>query len=156
LWRYLAGAFGALCLIGAASLWNQGRAGPVVPDTGHQSPDFSLAGAAPARSPEASPQSREQRRFKRYDRDRNGQVSRGEYLLGREKAFAKLDLNHDGRLSLDEYAAKAVTKFTLADADRSGNLAPKEFATTAVKRNDAPTRADNCQPGRGALADDGA
>jgi hypothetical protein len=107
-----------------------------------------LAATAPAQAagnaplpdsvPEAGDKTREQKRFDRYDKDRNGQVTREEYLAQRRKAYAKLDTNHDGVLSFDEWAVKAETKFAAADGDRSGAMNPTEFAATAVKRNARP------------------
>ena len=94
--------------------------------------------------PEAAPATREQKRFNRYDKDRDGRITRDEYLAARRKAFAKLDANGDGRLSFDEWAIKATTKFAAADKDASGAMTAAEFATTAVKRK-APSRA-KCPP----------
>jgi Ca2+-binding EF-hand superfamily protein len=94
--------------------------------------------------PEASPATREQKRFNRYDKDRDGQVTREEYLAQRRKAFAKLDRNGDGQLSFDEWAIKATTKFAAADRDKSGAMNAAEFATTAVKRKPRPLA--NCPP----------
>jgi len=84
--------------------------------------------------PEASPQTREAKRFARVDRDRDGAVTRDEYLASRRKAFAKLDVDGDGRLTFDEWAIRSMTKFADADHDRSGALTAQEFATTAPKR----------------------
>ena len=83
---------------------------------------------------ERPPQDREAKRLARYDKDKDGSVSRGEYLKSRERAFARLDLNRDGRLDFDEYAVKTIDKFETADGDDSGRLTAAEFATTAVKR----------------------
>jgi hypothetical protein len=94
--------------------------------------------------PQASSLTREQRRFNRYDKDRDGAIAREEYLTSRRKAYAKLDRDGDGRLSFDEWATKTTTKFTAADRDRSGTLTAAEFATTAVKRS--PARARRCPP----------
>lgn len=77
---------------------------------------------------------REAKRMARYDKDKDGAISRVEYLKSRERAFAKLDLNRDGRLDFAEYAAKTIDKFESADGDDSGRLSTAEFATTAVKR----------------------
>ncbi|MCB8829786.1 hypothetical protein LJD47_32720, partial [Escherichia coli] len=62
----------------------------------------AAAGPAPqeeAAVPEATPATREQKRFNRYDKDRDDKVTRDEYLAARRKAFAKLDTNGDGHLS---------------------------------------------------------
>ena len=87
--------------------------------------------------PEATPKTREKKRFGRYDKDRNGSITREEYLASRRKAYAKLDRDGDGRLSFDEWAVRAATKFAGADRDKSGAMNAAEFATTAVKRRPA-------------------
>jgi Ca2+-binding EF-hand superfamily protein len=88
--------------------------------------------------PQASELSREQKRFNRYDRDKNGRVDRVEYLNSRQKAFARLDLNGDGRLDFEEYAVKAAAKFKAADKDANGALSGPEFSTTRVVRKAKP------------------
>ena len=103
--------------------------------------------------PAASEKTREEKRFARYDRDRNGSVSRDEYLSARHKAFAKLDTDHDGKLSFEEYAVKTTMKFAGADADHSGVLSGAEFATTRVVRK-ARARPD-CGPAAPAKDGDG-
>jgi hypothetical protein len=131
-------------LLGAGLiLW---RAPPVTqPATALAVPGGVSAGSAaieaePAPPPLAAPRSplsdaeREARRLKRYDKDRDGIVSRSEYLANRRKAFDKADRNHDGRLDFEEFAAATATKFTRADRNADGVLSAKEFATTAVKR----------------------
>jgi hypothetical protein len=87
---------------------------------------------------EASEKTREQKRFDRYDRNRDGKVDLDEYLLSRHKAFAKLDTNGDGRLSFEEYSVKAIGKFAKADMARSNTLDAAEFATTRVQRKSKP------------------
>lgn len=83
---------------------------------------------------DATPATKEAKRFKRYDKDASGFVGGDEYFANRRKSFAKLDVNGDGRLSFEEYSVKAIAKFNGADADKDGKLAVAEFATTAVKR----------------------
>jgi hypothetical protein len=152
MWRYLAGGAAALLMVAVGVLVFNARA-----RTDAVLPPQPLAGAAgqagqatpagtplPDTVPEATQQTREQKRFNRYDKDRDGKVTRDEYLLARHKAFAKLDANHDGMLSFDEWAIKSETKFATADKDRSGALTAAEFATTAVKRK--PKRRLNCPP----------
>ncbi len=102
--------------------------------------------------PAASEKTREEKRFARYDKDRNGAVGQGEYLAGRRKGFDKLDTNHDGRLSFEEYAVKGVQKFAAADKDRNGQLGAVEFATTRVVRKAKPKR--DCPPTRQAPAEE--
>src|SRR3546814_10681593 len=87
----------------------------------------------------ASEQKREERRFNRYDKDRDEAITREEYLARRRKAYAKLDVNGDGRLSFEEWAIRTTDKFAKADADGSKVLTRAEFATTRVKRK-APAK----------------
>ena len=153
MWRYLAGGLAALALVAAGvMLFNRnGRvvaALPAAPLALAQTAD----GALPDSVPEASDRTREQKRFDRYDKDRNGSVTRDEYLLARHKAYAKLDANHDGTLSFDEWAIKAETKFAMADKDKSGAMTNAEFATTAVKRKPPRVRRD-CPPPSAAKAE---
>jgi len=136
MWRYLVGA-GAALLLGLAGLFL--LRGSTVPDVKLPAAPAPRAAALtaedplPEEAPRASAKTREQKRFDRYDKDRNDAVSREEYLLSRRKAYAKLDANHDGRLDFDEWAAKTTTKFAGADADKSGALSRAEFLATAPK-----------------------
>ncbi len=147
MWRYLAGGAAALAMVGAGALvlGSHSTPSPLLPNQAMptQSADL-LVVPLPHAAPEATPATREQKRFNRYDKDRDGKVTRDEYLMQRRKAFAKLDVDHNGQLSFDEWATKAATKFVTADADKSGAMTAIEFATTAVKRK-APTRA-KCPP----------
>ena len=146
MWRYLAGGVAALAMGGAGMLAFGGaaRPGPVLPPMPTQAAVVQEAEETPARLPEATPETREEKRFGRYDKDENGAITREEYLANRRKAYVRLDKDGDGRLSF-EWAAKTTTKFAAADRDRSGAMNPTEFATTAVKRRPAPRRA-NCPP----------
>ena len=136
MWRYLVGA-GAAVLLGLAGLFL--LRGSTVPDVklpGAPAPRAAALTAEdplPEEAPSASAKTREQKRFDRYDKDRNDAVTRDEYLLSRRKAYAKLDANHDGRLDFDEWAAKTTTKFAGADGDKSGALSRAEFLATAPK-----------------------
>lgn len=87
-----------------------------------------------AEAPAAEERTREEKRFDRYDKDRDQKITTEEYLLSRRKAFAKLDANGDGRLGFEEWAKKTSDKFAKADADRSKALSRDEFATTKVLR----------------------
>ncbi|UVO49145.1 EF-hand domain-containing protein [Sphingomonas sp. SUN019] len=141
MWRYLVLGVAALLLFAAAWTFMGGRARtqPVLPvaPPGEASTEVENA-ALPATVPEATAKTREQKRFDRYDKDRDGKVTRDEYLVSRRKAYAKLDTNGDGRLTFDEWALKTTTKFAAADKDKSGAMAADEFATTAVKRSGKP------------------
>lgn len=84
-------------------------------------------------APEASSKTREEKRFSRADKDKDGKVTEEELLAPRRKAFAKLDTNHDGKLSFEEWATKTINKFDGADGDHSGWLSTQEYAETAPK-----------------------
>lgn len=143
--RFLAGALAAMLLMGAGLvLWNSQAASEQSVTAPPPAPLAAIAEPLPDSVPTASPRTREERRFDRNDKDRNGAITREEYLANRRKAFARLDTNGDGRLGFEEWAVKTTTKFTAADADKSGAMSRTEFATTAVKRR-APARRD-CPP----------
>jgi hypothetical protein len=135
--RYLAGGGAALAIVGAGWLLAGSSAKPdavLPPQPRAQQQAGAAADPLPDAAPEATERTREQKRFDRYDKDRDGSVTREEYLAARRKAYAKLDADHDGRLSFDEWAVKATTKFAGADTDSTGAMTPAEFATTAVTR----------------------
>jgi hypothetical protein len=136
MWRYFVGV-GAALVLGLAGLFLlRGSAAPPVKLPGAPAAHIAAAAAEdplPEEVPSASAKTREQKRFDRYDKDRDDAVTREEYLLSRRKAYAKLDANHDGRLDFDEWAAKTTTKFVGADADKSGALTRTEFLATAPK-----------------------
>ncbi|WP_374297274.1 EF-hand domain-containing protein [Sphingomonas sp.] len=146
MWRYLVGGVGALALAGGGVLILGGRTpgDTVLAQAPAPATSSAMPEPLPERAPEATAKTREEKRFGRYDKDRDGRITRDEYLASRRKAYAKLDSNGDGRLSFDEWAAKTTTKFGSADRDRSGAMDAAEFATTAVKRK--PARA-KCPPG---------
>ncbi|WP_188659390.1 EF-hand domain-containing protein [Sphingomonas metalli] len=148
MWRYLAGGGAGLAAIGAGVvLWSMREApSAALPPQPAATAGGEAEAALPDEVPEATAQTREARRFGRYDKDRDGTVTREEYLAARRKAFAKLDTNGDGRLSFDEWAVKAEAKFAAADSDHSGGMSPDEFATTAVKRK--PSSRHGCPPER--------
>ena len=133
--RFLAGAAACFLLITGAFLLWQGRAQappllPVAPPAAPCQPSMVVARAIP-QAPEATAKSREEKRFSRADKDKNGTIAREELLEPRRKAYAKLDGNRNGALSFDEWAVTTLDKFGGADKDRSGTLTPVEYATTA-------------------------
>jgi hypothetical protein len=132
--RFFAGAAACFLLLTGAFLFWQGRAeeAPLLPSAppARAAAPGVFAPALPA-PPEATPKSREEKRFSRADKDRNGRIEREELLGPRRKAFAKLDANGNGVLSFEEWAAKTIDKFNGADKDRSGWLNAAEYATTA-------------------------
>ncbi|MDP1026433.1 EF-hand domain-containing protein [Sphingomonas sp. KR1UV-12] len=155
MWRYLAGGGAGLAAIAAGALvWANRDAAPaaVLPPQ-PEGVTAASDGPLPDTVPEATAKTREEKRFGRYDKDRDGRITREEYLASRRKAYAKLDTNGDGQLSFDEWAAKTTAKFTTADRDRSGSMSPAEFATTAVKRK--PVRTTPCPPAATAPAGEG-
>jgi len=133
MYRFLAGAAACFLLLTGAFLIWQSRAqqGPGLP----AAPEPRSAGPLLARgtleAPEASPKSREERRFWRADKNRDGKIEAEEIFAARRKAFAKLDTNGNGALSFEEWAAKTIQKFQGADKDRNGWLTAAEYATTA-------------------------
>ena len=135
--RFLAGAAACfLFMTGAFILW-QGRAEesaelPPAPVPRAASPTIVVPAVLP-QAPEATPKSREQKRFARADKDDDGRITRAELLEPRRKAFAKLDVNSDGRLSFEEWAVRTIDKFEGADADHSKALTAAEYATTAPR-----------------------
>ena len=114
--RFLAGAAACFLLLTGAFLFWQSRAAeaPQLPPAppARMTSSGVLAPNLPA-PPEASAKSREEKRFSRADKDKNGRVEREELLASRRKTFAKID------------------KFAGADKDRSGWLDAVEYATTA-------------------------
>lgn len=142
MWRYLAGAAGALLLAGGGLfLWQSGDSGPKIAAAPLQAAEPT---ALPEQPPAATEKTREEKRFARYDKDKDGKVAREEFLASRRKAYAKLDTNGDGRLSFEEWSAKTSERFAKADADKSATLTPEEFATTRIARK--ATRPAPCVP----------
>ena len=143
--RFLAGVGSALLLMAVAIfIWrSQADAGELVASPPAAS-EQGLGLFDVTEPPQASEKTREQKRFSRYDRDKNGGVAADEYLFSRRKGYAKLDVNGDGKLSFEEYAVKTVTKFQTADKDRTGVLTPAEFMTTRIVR--AKPKSTNCPP----------
>lgn len=130
--RILAGAAAFILLVTGVFLLWQGSAdeAPALPSP-PPAQETTLGPQAPLVAPEASPKSREERRFSRADKDDNGRIEREELLSPRRKAFAKLDVNGNGSLSFEEWAVTTIEKFSGADRDRSGWLTRAEYATTA-------------------------
>lgn len=138
--RFLAGALASfLMLTGAFLLW-QGRAadGPKLPPAPEKSPGPAMVFQRPVSAPEATSKSREEKRFDRADKNKDGKVVLAELLQPRQKDYAKLDANRDGKLSFEEWAHTTIGKFNGADADRNGLLTRAEYASTAPKTKPKP------------------
>ena len=152
--RMILGAILALAMAGVGLFWWQSRAqveeaAPPPPEDGEELVDLEAPkpielptadpgdrrGPAP---PEATELTREQRRFFRYDRNRDLAITRTEMLSTRSKAFKKLDKDGNNLLTFEEWAHATVIKFDGADANRNGSLTPEEFATTRPKRRARP------------------
>lgn len=144
--RLVLGTVLGLVLAGVGIFWWQGRAQveeaappplpePAEMETGLPQVDpGDLTGPAP---PQATELTREQRRFFRYDRNRDLKITRNEMLSTRTRAFQRLDKDGNNLLTFEEWAATTVDRFDGADADGDRVLSQAEFATTAPKRQAA-------------------
>ncbi len=152
--RIVLGAVAALLLVGAGLFWWQGRAatehGAPPPEalaepSGEEPLPYAdgsgLRGASP---PEADPVTREQRRFDRIDRNRDGRVTANELLAPRAAAFRKLDADGNNLLTFQEWSVRTAARFRNADGNRDNALTREEFATTKPKRSAQP--ACRCSP----------
>ncbi len=146
--RLVLGAVGALILVGIGMFWWQGRAEvergapPPLPEMAEPD-DEALPQADPEtligpKPPEATELTREQRRFFRYDRNRDLKITRNEMLSTRSDGFRELDKDGNNLLTFEEWAVTTAERFESADADGNSELTPAEFATTAPKRKSKP------------------
>ena len=146
--RLVLGTVLGLVLAGVGIFWWQGRAqveqsAPPPPAPEEALGEDELPQAAPAdmrgpAPPEATELTREQRRFFRYDRNRDLKITRNEMLSTRSDAFRKLDKDGNNLLDFEEWAVATVDKFEGADADGNRVLTQAEFATTAPKPKKKP------------------
>jgi len=146
--RVVLGAVLGLILAGVGIFWWQGHAqveeaAPPPPDVAATPAEDALPQADPAdmtgpAPPEATELTREQRRFFRYDRNRDLKITRNEMLSTRSDAFRKLDKDGNNLLDFEEWAVTTVDKFEGADADGDRVLTQAEFATTAPKPKKKP------------------
>ncbi|MEJ7926485.1 hypothetical protein WG908_06920 [Sphingobium sp. AN641] len=144
--QVLAASMATLLMVAGGLFWWEGRASnealpqaayapsPPPPIDALPQGDPDAVGDAPPMPGEASPQNREQRRFARYDRNRDGTITRVEMLGSRTAAFKALDKDRDNLLSFEEWAVATSDRFGKADGDGDGKLTSAEFATTAPKR----------------------
>ena len=140
--RFLAGAAACFLLMTGTFLIWQSRAatGPSLPGAPPARAASLFGEAVPLEAPEASAKTREEKRFARYDKDKDGKVETMEYLAARRRNFDKLDADHNGGLSFQEYAVKGIEKFNAAGGGK-GFLTPAEFVATAPP---APKRKLGC------------
>lgn len=146
MWRYLGGAASMLVLMGIGFFLVREMAASEVPLPSPPVEATQTEGESRLKAPVADEASKEEKRFNRTDRDKNGAIAKAEFLHTRQRAFARLDTNGDGSISFDEYAAKTSEKFVKADGDKSGALDRKEFATTRVIRKIKPQA--KCPPAK--------
>lgn len=136
----LGGLAGLLLLSGGFFIWMGYSAVPdpaadaVPPPVEIPMATADAVGAPPPEPPEARAATREERRFQRYDRNRDGTVTRIEMMSTRTNAFKRLDSDGNNLLSFEEWAVATGGRFAEADDDRSGGLNAAEFATTAPRR----------------------
>lgn len=138
------GVFVGLILAGVGVFWWQGRAqvetnAPPPPEAEEaaQDPDLlpevdpsDMTGPAP---PEASELTREERRFFRYDRNRDRIITRNEMLSSRSDAFRSLDVDGNNLLTFEEWAVTTAERFDAMDSNGNSELTQAEFATSAPK-----------------------
>ena len=144
--RIFVGGVITLLLITGAFLFWQGHASkrtglPAAPvldssaEAAPASPRFAMLNPSLRAVPEATLKTREEKRFSRADKDKDGKITAEELLMPRHKAFAKLDADRNNQLSFNEWASKTITKFQGADGNRDGELTATEYAETAPKPN---------------------
>lgn len=144
--RLALGAIAALMVMGLGLFWLQGRAEvekgappPVVPTSAPTGlPTVDASGLIGPALPEADELTREQRRFFRYDRNRDLRITRDEMLSTRVDAFRALDKDGNNLLTFEEWAVTTVKRFESADRNGDGELNQAEFATTAPKPKPTP------------------
>ena len=140
--RFLAGVASSFLLVTGAFLIWQGRAEtprlPFAPQARLASNSAPINLARIPNAPAADAKTKEEKRFARADKDKDGRITLAELVEPRRKAFAKLDLDQDGKLSFEEWSVKTIDKFTEADVDKSRALSPPEYAATAPKVKPKP------------------
>lgn len=144
------GVFLGLIFAGVGVFWWQGRAQveavappppepeeivEIDPDVLPEGDPGEMVGPAP---PEASELTREERRFYRYDRNRDRKITRNEMLSSRADAFRKLDKDGNNLLTFEEWAVRTSDRFAEMDGDGNAELSQAEFATSAPKRTRKP------------------
>lgn len=150
---FVTGSLVTLIIMGVGLFWWQGRAevekAAPPPDPLALAEEMADSDALPITDPgemqgpappEASELTKEQRRFFRYDRNRDWRITRSEMLSSRSDGFRKLDKDGNNLLTFEEWAVTTVEKFEGADANGDRELSPSEFATTRPK----PSKKQRC------------
>ena len=150
--RVALGAFAAFVLLGIGLFWMQGRAEV---EEGAPPPELPAATAEPPEEPDALPTadvaglegpappevnelSRDQQRFFRYDRNRDGRITRNEMLSTRTSSFRKLDVDGNNLLTFEEWAVTTSDRFAEMDSDGNGNINLAETTAYYRKKERAP------------------
>ncbi len=136
--RMLLGALAAMALLGIGLFWLQGRAQveeaappPEPPAAGPTAdpealPTADIAGIRGPAPPQSDEITREQRRFFRFDRNRDGRITRNEMLSTRTNAFRKLDKDGNNLLTFEEWAITTAERFAEMDRDGDGVVRMEE------------------------------
>ncbi|MFZ1742027.1 MAG: EF-hand domain-containing protein [Pontixanthobacter sp.] len=146
--RLLLGGICSLIMVALGLFWWQGRAqvesaAPPPELSAAITPKDEIPVADPGdlrgpTPPEATELSREQRRFFRYDRDRDLRITRNEMLSTRTDAFRKLDKDGNNLLTFEEWAVATAMRFDKADANGDRELSQREFVSTKPKTQAKP------------------
>lgn len=135
--RVIAGVFAALLIMTGAVVLFSSQAQepqlPAAPEARLAAPNTPVRLSPIGQAPSADPKTKEEKRFDRADKNKNGSITLAELVEPRRKPFAKLDADGDGKLSFEEWAVKTIDKFEGADADGSEGLSRVEYASTAPK-----------------------
>jgi hypothetical protein len=156
--RFLAGVASCFLLMtGAFLIWqSHAQKAPGLPNAPAARSASLFGGSEPLQAPEADAKTREEKRFSRYDKNKDGKVQADEYLAARRRNFDKLDVDHNGALSFQEYAVKGIEKFNGAGG-KKGWLSPAEFVATApppAKRKTCSCRPPAAEPAMGENGND--
>lgn len=147
--KFIAGVVGAMLMISAGLFFWIGAQGqenalPEAPPPPELSEletlplpgeDAPVIGMPPPKPPRAHKSSREEKRFNRYDRNRDEVITRLELMSSRTKSFKKLDKDGDNLLTFEEWAATTSLRFSAADSDKDNALTRLEFRRSRPKRS---------------------